>query len=94
MAEPAVNTCGVDAYIGELTLVAVIAPALIAPVVTIPVKVGEAIGAAPKLVKAAVVVVAPVPPLAIATVPVIVLASATEAIVVQEALPLFVAVNT
>ena len=35
----------------------------------VPVKVGEAIGAAPKLVKASAAVVAAVPPLAIATVP-------------------------
>ena len=70
MAEPAVNTCGVDAYIGAVTLVAVIAPALMAPVVTVPVKVGEAIGAAPKLVNPAAAVVAPVPPLAIGKVPV------------------------
>ena len=38
--------------------------------VTVPVKVGDANGAAPKLVKAAAAVVAPVPPLAIAKVPV------------------------
>ena len=42
---------------------------VIAPVVTVPVNVGEAIGAAPKLVKAAVAVAAPVPPLATATTP-------------------------
>ena len=36
---------------------------------TVPVNVGEAIGAAPKLVNAAVADVAPVPPFVIATVP-------------------------
>ena len=55
---------------GVLILVALNAPELITPVVTVPVKVGEATGAAPKLVKAAAAVVAPVPPLAIAKVPV------------------------
>ena len=39
-------------------------------VVTVPVNVGDARGAAPKLVRAAEAVVAPVPPLASATVPV------------------------
>ena len=39
-------------------------------VVTVPVNVGEASGAAPKFVKAAAAVVAPVPPLAIGNVPV------------------------
>ena len=55
---------------GVLTLVALNAPVLIIPVVTVPVNVGDAKGAAPKLVKAAAAVVAPVPPLAIAKVPV------------------------
>ena len=53
-----------------LILVALNAPVLMIPVVTVPVKVGDAIGAAPKLVNAAAAVVASVPPLAMATVPV------------------------
>ena len=45
-------------------------PATSVGTVTVPVKVGEAIGAAPKLVSAPVAVVAPVPPFKIGTIPV------------------------
>ena len=54
MVAASVNACGVEAYIGA---------------VTVPVNVGEAIGAAPRFVNAPVAVVAPVPPFTTATVP-------------------------
>ena len=57
---PSVNACGREAYVAVLTLVALIAPALITSVVTVPVKVGEANGALSP--KPGTVGVAAVPP--------------------------------